>query len=966
MSGEQGGQRPGRWEQIKAVFGDALQRMPPDRVTFLDQTCSGDAELRREVESLLAAHQASDSFLESPAVALGRPAAAKGAHLSEGQTVGTYRVLRLLGRGGMATVYLAHDLRHRRSVALKVLHPELGHAVGGDRFLREIDLAANLSHPHILPLFDSGEADGLLYYAMPYVEGESLRDRLRRETQLPVEEALQIAREVADALNYAHGQGVIHRDIKPENILLSGGHALVADFGIAHVLGPGGSERLTETGMAVGTVAYMSPEQASGTQRIDGRSDVYSLGCVLYEMLAGEPPYTGPTAQAIIAKRVSDPVPSARRLRRTVPVAVDRTVTKALAPVPADRFATVAQLAASLQSSAARLEDMTSLSQAPVRGENFRSSAIKSWARRRIPLVVGALGLGLLIGLGVLFASRRSASSGAERQPGGPKRVAVLPFENLGGPDAEYFADGMTEAIRGKLTTLPDLQVTARASSNQYKKSSELPKQIGRELGVQYLLTGTVRWAKRPDGTSRVQVTPQLIQVSDGAAHWQQPFDAAMNDVFQVQGEIAERVAQTLGVALGSQAREQLEEKATQNLAAYDAYLQGEASGVLSDADPTTMRRAIRHYERAVALDSTFAPAWARLAQAQGLLYASFPGANVEASTRNAAERAVALAPKRPEGRLALGIYYATIARDPRRAAEQLAMGLRIAPNEPELLTSNAQIDWALGRWDEALKYLRRAATLDPRSVNTSQKLGQGLLWMRRYPEAHTALEHALALAPDNVNTLEMRVMVELAQGDLGSARAVLRSAPEQVEPLTLAAFMAVTWDLGWALPESGQRLLLGVSPEAFGDDRIGWALVEAQLYALRGDRRRARAYADTAQSAIGEALLTAPDDGQLHTLRGLALGYLGRKDEAVREGQRGLELLPISHDAYYGPYIQHQLARIYILVGEPEKALDQLEPLLKIPYYLSSGWLRIDPNFAPLRGNPRFERLVNARSSQD
>jgi serine/threonine protein kinase/tetratricopeptide (TPR) repeat protein len=962
MSSEQGGGRPEQWELVKAVFGAVLERAPAERAAFLEATCSGDAEVRREVESLLEAHRVSDSFLETPAAAVGGPGVVKGAHLSEGQTVGTYRVLRPLGRGGMATVYLAHDLRHRRSVALKVLHPELGHAVGPERFLREIDVAAKLSHPHILPLFDSGEVDGLLYYAMPYVEGESLRDRLQRETQLPVDEALQIAREVADALNYAHGQGVIHRDIKPENILLSGDHALVADFGIARVLGSGGNERLTETGMAVGTVAYMSPEQASGTQRIDGRSDVYSLGCVLYEMLAGEPPYTGPSAQAIITKRLSDPVPSARRLRRTIPVAVDRIVAKALAPVPADRFATIAQLATSLHSSGTQLDDATSLSQAPVAGENLRSSAIKTWARRRMPLAAALLGLGFLIGLGVLFGSRRSASSGADPAPAGPKRVAVLPFENMGGPDAEYFADGITEAIRGKLTSLPDLQVTARASSNQYKKSSELPKQIGQELGVQYLLTGTVRWAKRSDGTSRVQVTPQLIQVSNGAAQWQQPFDAAMSDVFQVQGEIAERVAQTLGVALGSEAREQLEEKATQNLAAYDAYMQGEASGVLADADPATMRRAIRHYERAVALDSTFAPAWARLAQAQGLLYVALPSTNLETSTRSAAERAVALSPNRPEGRLALGIYYGAVARDPRRAAEQLALGLRIAPNDPELLTGNAQIGWALGRWDEALKYLRRAATLDPRSVNTSQKLGQGLLWMRRYPEARAALEHALALAPDNINTLEMRAMVELAQGDLGSARAVLRSAPEQVEPIALAAFMAATWDLGWLLPESGQRLMLEASPEAFGDDRLTWALVEAQLYALRGDRGRARAYADTAQSALAEALRTAPDDGQLHTLRGLALGYLGRQDEAVREGRRGLELLPISHDAYYGPYIQHQLARIYILVGEQEKALDQLEPLLQIPYYLSPGWLRIDPNFAPLRGNPRFERLVNAR----
>jgi serine/threonine protein kinase len=289
-----------------------------------------------------------------------------------------YVLGRELGRGGMATVYLAQDVRHRRPVALKVLHPELAYALGADRFLREIEVAANLTHPHILPLHDSGEAAGLLYYVMPYVEGESLRDRVNRETQLPVDEALQIAREVADALAYAHGQGVIHRDIKPENILLSGGHALVADFGIARALGQADAERLTETGIAVGTAAYMSPEQASGERNVDGRSDVYSLGCVLYEMLAGEPPYTGPTAQAIIVKRFSDPVPSVQQLRPLVPEGLAHAVTKALAPVAADRFASAAEFVRALAAPAASAASTTAAEPAVV----ARATAVRPPAAR--------------------------------------------------------------------------------------------------------------------------------------------------------------------------------------------------------------------------------------------------------------------------------------------------------------------------------------------------------------------------------------------------------------------------------------------------------------------------------------------------------------------------------------------------------------------------------------------------------
>jgi serine/threonine-protein kinase len=254
----------------------------------------------------------------------------------------TYRIERELGRGGMATVYLARDLKHDRSVAVKVLRPELAAILGGERFLHEIRLTAQLQHPHILSLLDSGEAGGFLYYVMPYVEGESLRSRLSREHQLPIEDAVRIAHEAADALDYAHRHGIIHRDIKPENILLTEEHALVADFGIARAAGQRGSgadDRLTDTGFSLGTPAYMSPEQAAGERSLDGRTDIYSLGVVLYEMLAGESPHTGPTAQAIMARRLSELAPSVTRLRPAVPDSIDAALRRALAPVPADRFA---------------------------------------------------------------------------------------------------------------------------------------------------------------------------------------------------------------------------------------------------------------------------------------------------------------------------------------------------------------------------------------------------------------------------------------------------------------------------------------------------------------------------------------------------------------------------------------------------------------------------------------------------
>jgi serine/threonine-protein kinase len=334
----------------------------------------------------------------------------------------------------MATVYLAEDLKHHRKVAIKVLRPELAAALGPDRFLREIQLAARLHHPHILPLYDSGEAGGLLYYVMPFVEGESLRDRLARERQLPLEGALQVTREVADALDYAHNRDVVHRDIKPENILLEWGHALVSDFGIARAINAAGSDKVTETGLVVGTPAYMSPEQASGERTLSGCSDVYSLGCVLYEMLAGEPPYTGPTAQAILARRLTDPVPPLRTVRENVPVAVERAIGKALAKVPADRFGTAKEFAEALE--------------------------------------------------------RTSATAAPEQS------IAVLPFSNMSAdPDTEYFSDGITEEIINVLAGLEGLRVAARTSSFSFKSKTPDLAEVGAKLHVRTVLEGGVRCA---------------------------------------------------------------------------------------------------------------------------------------------------------------------------------------------------------------------------------------------------------------------------------------------------------------------------------------------------------------------------------------------------------------------------------------------------------------------------------------
>jgi len=864
-----------------------------------------------------------------------------------------YTIERELGRGGMATVYLAEDTKHHRFVALKVLHAELAASLGPDRFRREIGLAARLQHPHILSVHDSGEtATGKLWFTMPYIEGEGLRERIKRSRQLPLEDALRIARDVANALEYAHSHGVIHRDVKPENILLTTqGDALLADFGIARALtstgetGKDGRDSgLTKSGFAIGTPAYMSPEQAAGERSVDARTDIYSLGAVLYEMLAGEPPFIAATPQAMIAKMMSSSAPSVRVVRAGVPTSVDAAIRKALAASPADRFTGAGEFAREL--GLTREEPV----QAPAE------------SRRRMPTGVALLGLGFLVGVGVLFAWRSRVASGGAEGASGPARIAVLPFDNLGDTADGYFAEGLTDAVRGKLTVVPGMQVTASTSSSQYRHTTKTPQQIGQELGVRYLLVGKVRWARGAGAAAgRVQVSPELIDVTTASDKWQQPFDAQLTDVFQVQADIAGKVAQALKVALTSTTEQAITAKPTDNLAAYDEFLKGEAaSQQMGAVSAVALAHAVGFYERAVSLDSMFAPAWAELSRAHSELYAngSVSADHAEAA-KHAAERARALAPTRVETALADGDYYGSVDADNNRALAAYTAGLKAAPQNGDLLAATALAERSLGRWDSAVVHYRKAAALDPRSASIGRRMAITYLWLRRFPEASAECKRLLSIAPSNFDGFELGAMASLAQGDLAAARTTFQSLPASVDGDAFFAFVGSFWDLYWVLDDTQQRRLVTLPLDDFGGDRAQRAIVLAQTYALRGNKPAARVYADSSRQLYEAAIREAPDNDGAHAFLGVALALMGRQADAVREGERAVALRPMSADAWAAPYNQHQLARIYLLVGEPEKALDELEPLLKVPYFLTPAWLKIDPNFAPLRGNPRFERLI-------
>jgi serine/threonine-protein kinase len=855
---------------------------------------------------------------------------------------GSYRIERALGEGGMAVVYLAEDLKHHRKVAIKVMRPELGATLGSDRFLREVEISAQLTHPHILPVFDSGAVHGVLYYVMPFVEGESLQQRITREGPLPVDDALRIAREVADALAYAHERNIVHRDIKPANIMISRGHALVADFGIARAMDT--QTAITRTGLAVGTPQYMSPEQATGASSVDGRSDVYALGCVVYEMLVGEPPFTGPNSQTIMARSLTEAPRPVSASRIGLPATLDGVIARALAKNPADRWRTAQQFADALTSAADVARSGT-----PAPAPAIAPPRFKRW---------GIVGLAVVVVLAVVGALvfRRPASPPAA---GGVIRLAVLPFQNRGAADQAYIVDGITDQVRGKLMNLGGFQVTAQTSSDQYRDSKESPQQIGSELGVDYLLTSTVTTLPAAGGAGRVEVVPELIKVKTGAGMWQQTFDADMKDVLGMQATIASQVAGALGVALGTEDQEQLAERPTRNLGAWEVFLKGKA---LTSNDPATLTQAVGFYEQAVALDSTFTEAWVMLSGTLSELYFNgTPDPAIANRARTAATRARQLDPDGSLTHFALSRYDYLVANDVTGAEKELTLALQRAPNNVVILREAAALEEALGRWDDALTHLQSARRLDPRSVPLGGAMQQVLTNLRRYPQSLALGNEMLTLAPADLATIENQVEAHLMQGDLAGARNVLASAPPTLAQPALVAYVGNYQDLYWVLDDQEQDLLLRLTPSAFYDDRGVWADVMMQTWWLRGDTVRARAYADTSYTELQQQLKGAPNDPQRHLFSGLALAYMGHKAEAIREGELGAALAPLSKDQVNGAYGQQQLIRIYLLTGETDKALDRLEELLKVPYTLSPQWIRIDPTFAGLKGNPRFEAILKA-----
>jgi eukaryotic-like serine/threonine-protein kinase len=637
---------------------------------------------------------------------------------------GRYRIDRELGRGGMAVVYLAHDLRHDRPVAIKVMQPEISQCLGTERFVREIRLTARLRHPHLLPVYDSGDAGGSLYYVVPYIEGGSLRQRLESDGRLPLKLALSLMREAADALDYAHRHDVVHRDIKPENILLEDGHAIVADFGVARALSAATEVRaqasLTQTGLMIGTPAYMSPEQAD-LAPVDGRSDIYSLGCVLYEVITGRPVFTGSSPLELLAKRFAAKPPSLRDSGVSIPAVVGAIITRTLAVHPEDRYGAARDLA-----------DAIALAEADV--------------------------------------ARGEVVSPEIMQPARVPALAVLPFVNMSrDPENEYFSDGLTEELIGAFTKIPGLRVASRTSAFAFKGKGLDVREIGERLNVTVVLDGSVRRSGE-----RLRLSAQLIGTGDGYHIWSETYDRHLADIFEIQDELSRAIVGALKVKLvGSQTA--VLRPPTTNLVAYNAYLRGRF--FWNKRTPDAFRKGIECFEQAIAADPGYALPHAGIADSYHTLaiYGVVPPMEAYPKARAAAIRTLELDGQRAEAHTSSAYVSLCFDWDFPEAEQAFKRAIELDPAYAPAHHWNAW-HWIIrGRKDKAVAEARRAMELEPLSPLMQVRPGQILRYAGELDEAFAAAQRAAELDPTFWPAYEQMGAILMQRQQFGEAVDILR-----------------------------------------------------------------------------------------------------------------------------------------------------------------------------------------------
>jgi serine/threonine protein kinase/TolB-like protein/Flp pilus assembly protein TadD len=907
-----------------------------------------------------------------------------------GLTISHYRITAKLGSGGMGEVYEAEDTELRRKVALKVLPEELASDPERlERFKREARAVAALNHPNIVTLHSVEEADGHHFLTMELVDGDSL-DQLVPDGGLTLDRLFELAIPIADALAAAHEKGVIHRDLKPANVMVGrDGRVKIVDFGLAKLweAEPGSEETaletegLTKEGVAMGTAPYMSPEQLQGVE-VDHRSDLFSLGILIFEMTTGRRPFKGKSSIELASSILKDSPDSVTDLREGVPRHLGRIIRHCLEKDPELRY----QSAKDVRNELAGLEEEVKSGEVPLStgaqpimpAHDSAALPVPATSSGRpgwlIPVLVAVVALIAILGW---MMNRQDEPQAAEMQEtaaapvveSGLTKIVVLPFENLGPAEDEYFAAGMTEEISARLASVSDLGVISRSSAVQYDRTGKTLKQVGEDLGVGYVLEGTVRWAKSPDGTSRVRITPQLTQVADDTQLWAESYDRTIEDIFKVQTEVADAVLQSLDLRLLAAGSEPDAGAPTENLEAYNLYLKAKNldEQIAIGLEQEGRFEILSLLEQAVELDPLFALAWAEISEQHAQLYFNGEDRTEERleSALQAVEKSLEIDPDLPQAHVALGHYYYWGPRDYEKALGEFAIAEESLPNNPDLMASIAYIRRRQGHFEEAATRLEKAVELNPRSVTQARALGTTYMSLGRYADADRVLTAAIELSPEAVGpAIYGAHNWFLWKGDG-------KGALERFEPLLdlgieVLKFNQVNFLMGDRDFDGALQVLETMDeplyPNQFAANppSLGKALA---LKAL-GRTAEAQAAAETAVEILEPQVLANPNDPRMHGALGQAYALLGRDQEARRESERAVKLQPYELDAFEGVGRLSELATTYSILEDAEKTLEAADQILTTnKIWLSVPVMEVIPQFDFLRDHPGYKELIRKHS---
>jgi len=871
-----------------------------------------------------------------------------------------YQIIEELGKGGMGRVYKVLDKEIGEKVALKLLNPEIAaESKTIERFRNELKTARQISHKNVCRMYHLSKEEGAPYIIMEYVRGEDLKSMIRMMGRLSPGQTVSIAKQVCEGLNEAHRLGVVHRDLKPQNIMIDrNGDIKIMDFGIARSLQAKG---MTGEGVMIGTPEYMSPEQAEG-KGADERADIYALGIILFEMLTGRVPFEGETPLSVALKHKTEAPPDPRKINTQIPDDLARLILRCLEKEKGKRC----------QSSQELLGEFTEIEKGIPNAEkvlpkrkSLTSKELTVKLKHRWRAITAVAVIAVVAVMVILYFGRGKSISTGEK-----KRLAVLPFENLGPPEDEYFADGITDEITARLASISQLEVIGRSSAIQYKKTSKSPRQIGEELGVSYILSGTVRWQRQLGGTSKVRVTPSLIRVSDATQVWANPYDETIAEVFQVQSDIAMRVSEALNVALLEPERKVLEAKLTNNPEAYDYYLRGQEYYNLSLENRENLEMAINMFDKALAFDADFFQACAGLAKSHARMYWwRFDHTEERAAkSKEAADKALRLSPDAPEAHFALAVYYYHCQLDYDQALKQLSLALEKQPRNSEVLAYIAYVKRRQGKLDETVSYLKKALEIEPRSMDITSNMGDTYYLLRDYIEGERYYKRAISLFPDYLSSYisqgSLARLYLYGMGNTTKAKEVLEGVSKKVISADEKTWLIYDWILVNIFDRDYREALrhIPLMPSEALDEQFRFvpkSQLYAQVYGLIDKNQKEQEYYSSARIFLENKIKEQPDDSRIYSALGIAYAGLGLKDRAIQEATKATELLPISKEYWRGIYRVKDLAQVYVMVGEYDKAFDQIEYLLSIPGELSVALLKIDPVWAPLRDLPRFQKLV-------